>query len=652
MENHLEKHDREAKTQSKQVVSSIQDLDPVSILLVHEDPISLLALRSSLEPSQYQIDHTHSVQEALELSSRRDYAIVIVDLQTPSVDGLEILNRMRENEQTKATPVVFIGVNGREDRYIDQAYRLGVFDCMEKPIRIEALRAKVSILADLYRARTENSIQVKAASDEHLKQVTDMLPALVSYVDRQHRYRFVNKTYERWFLKPIQEVQGKHLRDVLGVKIYEELLPSIEAALSGQTVHFEMQMHYNSGVKVVETQYVPDIDQKTKQVRGVVVLVHDITDQIRLKESEKNARLKAEEAQQKLQSAITAGQMATWNVDLSTYSATISPEVKRIFSVETVEDEDVSSVIDRVIHPDDREEANRVLAKAVSERSPYSHEYRIIWPTGEERWILAQGNAVKDDTGTAVAYAGVIFDITRRKRAEQKVEEALRSRDEFLSIASHELKTPITPIKLQLQSLGRLAKKEEAISREKVRQVVESSDRQITRLAALIDDLLDVARINTGKLTLNSEEQDIVELVREACDRYLGQTPSGQTNYELHAPASIIARFDRLRIEQVVINMLTNAMKYAPGRPVQVEVTQYENRIQFSVRDFGIGIAPENLSRIFDRFERIHSSAHVGGLGLGLYISRQIIEAHGGRIWAQSEIGKGSTFSFDLPFAR
>jgi len=236
-------------------------------------------------------------------------------------------------------------------------------------------------------------------------------------------------------------------------------------------------------------------------------------------------------------------------------------------------------------------------------------------------------------------------------RILSELQEAVRARDEFLSIASHELRTPLTPIKLNLQRLGLMIRngKAEALPTDTIKKLVETSDRQLTRLTVLIDDLLDVARISAGRLTLNPEKQDLVAVITEACERYSAQAAGIGTTFELRAGGSVSLQFDRLRIEQVVINLLANAMKYAPGTRVTITVASTAAGAEVSVQDRGPGIANENLHRIFDRFERGDSSRSVGGLGLGLYISRQIVEAHGGRIRVESRLGQGATFLFDLP---
>jgi signal transduction histidine kinase len=229
--------------------------------------------------------------------------------------------------------------------------------------------------------------------------------------------------------------------------------------------------------------------------------------------------------------------------------------------------------------------------------------------------------------------------------------EAVRSRDEFLSIASHELRTPLTPMKIQIQSLKRAADsgKTENLSVERIQKVLAVSDKQLTRLTVLIDDMLDVARINAGKLTLNTETRDLCDLIREVTERLAQQAAASGIRFELGLPPSAVAAFDSLRVEQVMINLLTNAIKYASGKPVRISVEEEAEELRVSIRDNGEGIPKADLLRIFDRFERVGTSSTMPGLGLGLYISRQIVEAHGGKLWAESELGAGTVFKFTLP---
>lgn len=229
--------------------------------------------------------------------------------------------------------------------------------------------------------------------------------------------------------------------------------------------------------------------------------------------------------------------------------------------------------------------------------------------------------------------------------------EAITVRDEFLSIASHELRTPLTPLKLQLQSMARQFRtgKLQLENKDQVLKLVDSSDRQVNRLISLIDDLLDVSRISAGKLSLTLENINMKEMVQEVLGQFTSQLAESNMLLKTELEEAIFCQADRLRLEQVLINLLSNAFKYAPHTPVLVRLFRRENFARLEVKDGGKGISPENQRRIFDRFERVRDKNNIGGLGLGLYICRQIVEAHHGHIAVSSEPGEGATFIVEIP---
>ena len=238
-----------------------------------------------------------------------------------------------------------------------------------------------------------------------------------------------------------------------------------------------------------------------------------------------------------------------------------------------------------------------------------------------------------------------------RSQLYEDAKKAIEARDEFLSIASHELRTPLTPLKLQLQGLERHIKRGtvDQLPLEKMLNMIRTSDRQINRLSTLIDDLLDVSRITTGKLSLNRENFSLKEMINEVIVQYSLQLKNAQSNVDVVIEDDIVGNWDKVRIEQVVINLLTNAAKYAPNKPIHVKVGRDRDKGVIEVRDEGPGIAPQDQERIFKRFERVISKNNVGGLGLGLYISKQIIEAHHGKLSVESVLGEGALFRIELP---
>lgn len=227
-------------------------------------------------------------------------------------------------------------------------------------------------------------------------------------------------------------------------------------------------------------------------------------------------------------------------------------------------------------------------------------------------------------------------------RLYQEAQDAIRQREEFLSIAAHELKTPLTSIQLHVQMLRRRLP-------EDARRPVELFERQTVRLVTLVNQLLDVTRAGQGRLELRREEMDLAALAREVAARAREDLAAAGCRLELSCAEPVVGEWDRLRLDQVLTNLLSNAMKYGKGRPIHLATSTNGRTARLEVRDEGIGIAPEDRARVFDRFERAVSSRHYGGLGLGLYISRQIVEALGGSIRVEGRPGEGATFIVELP---
>lgn len=233
----------------------------------------------------------------------------------------------------------------------------------------------------------------------------------------------------------------------------------------------------------------------------------------------------------------------------------------------------------------------------------------------------------------------------------ETAQKAVEVRDSFLSIASHELKTPITSLKLHIQMTKREVKPAEGKLPDpgKLLHVLNRSEQQINRLARLVDDLLDVSRIEAGKLTLFPERVNLADLVRDVVDRYSDQARAAGCWLQVECDGNAFVRCDPFRMDQVVVNLLSNALKYGKGKPVRLRVGNEGGTVKLRVEDNGIGIRPERIDKIFERFERAEVHAGITGLGLGLYIVRSIVEAHGGEIFVESRVGQGSCFTLAVP---
>jgi signal transduction histidine kinase len=233
------------------------------------------------------------------------------------------------------------------------------------------------------------------------------------------------------------------------------------------------------------------------------------------------------------------------------------------------------------------------------------------------------------------------------QRLYRASKEAVAQRDEFLSVASHELRTPVTSLQLAVQSALTVG---DNAPPGFLRQALESAERQTRRLGRLVDALLDVSKIQAGRLELQKEPMDLVALVREVTALLAEDARRAGCEMRLLAGKEpLVGNWDKARLEQVVINLVSNAIKYGAGAPIEIAARSDGKRARFEVRDNGIGVPIAERGRIFERFERAVSARHYGGLGLGLYIVRRIVDAHGGHVAVESSQGEGARFVVELP---
>jgi len=250
-----------------------------------------------------------------------------------------------------------------------------------------------------------------------------------------------------------------------------------------------------------------------------------------------------------------------------------------------------------------------------------------------------------EDVALAEDLARLVASTVDTARLYRDAQGAIRERDEFLSIASHELKTPLTSLALQSESLRAAARRGDAEGAARKAEVVR---RNVKRLAALVASMLDVSRIRAGRLELELEDVDLAEVAREVVARFEDEAQRAGCTIALDAREPVVGRWDRLRVDQVLTNLLSNAVKYGAGRPIDVRVGTTGARAVLAVQDHGIGISAEDQRRIFDQFQRAVSERHYGGFGLGLWIVRSIVESLGGAVRVESAPGEGSTFVVEL----
>ena len=355
--------------------------------------------------------------------------------------------------------------------------------------------------------------------------------------------------------------------------------------------------------------------------------------------NQKTAEVELVKINQRLEIALEVGQLGSYEMNLATGKFEVSDQFRINYGL-SKNSQVTLDTISNLIVPAHRERVTNALAEAIKNKSVYNIEYQIQWPDKTLHWIKSSAKALYDENLKAIIFIGITVDITEHKQLQQQ-------KDDFLGIASHELKTPVTTIKAYSQLLETILLEKGDI---KEATMVTKMGSQVNRLTTLIGDLLDVTKINSGQLQLDNIIINFNELVKDILEDIKNTTPKINIEQNLLAVGNVYA--DKERIVQVITNLVTNAIKYSPNsNKIIIHTYLKDNEIVFCVEDFGVGISKENLVKVFEQFYRVRGNMQhtFSGLGLGLYISAEIIKRIGGRIWVESIEGKGTSFSFALP---
>jgi signal transduction histidine kinase len=367
---------------------------------------------------------------------------------------------------------------------------------------------------------------------------------------------------------------------------------------------------------------------------GVLVICNETTEKV-------NSYNQLESARNELAFIIEAAELATWDLDPETYRYVGNNRMKSWFGMSPDEEIDLERAL-QVIKKGDRQRVTEAIQKALSQGSDgnYNLIYSIINPLNNiERIVKAKGKAIFDAGGKPKRFSGILQDVTEEFQVQQR-------KDEFISIASHELKTPLTSLYASLQLMERFINA--GTKPDILYSLVNKATKNLNKLLHLMDDLMNVTKIQQGQLALNKVWFNPAELINNCCEHIRLE---GFYELVLSGDKNLMVFADSRQIEQVIANLVNNAVKYAPqSRRIELTIEKRQNEVEISVRDFGIGIDPEKIPHLFDRYYRVDSSGlQSSGFGLGLYICSEIISRHGGKIGVESELNKGSKFWFTIP---
>ncbi len=482
------------------------------------------------------------------------------------------------------------------------------------------------------------------AREQQLRHMADAMPALISYVGRDRRYLFVNRLYETWFRRPVAELTGRTVDEVLGPEAMQRAGRYIDQALRGERVAFELEAPYPGGPRWVNAQYQPDVDP-AGHVAGFSVFVFDITERKLAEEAlrQSEARLRAVLDHLSVGVGLTdqEGRLLLSNATMRAYT----PEWIPSRDAARIDRWQAADTDGRPLPPERWPSRRALLGETVRP----GVEFRFRGDDGADSWLLVSAVPLRTATGEATGAIVVVQDITAHKRTNEALQAADRRKDEFIATLAHELRNPLAAIR----NAAMVLQKRGATDADSQR-MPEVIDRQLQHMSRLLEDLLDVSRLAHDKLTLRRQRLELAEIVRmaiETCRPQLDGAGHELTVALTDAPLHVDA--DPVRLAQVFANLISNAAKYtrAPGH-LRIVAERRGDEVVVSVKDDGVGIPAEMLPHLFELFsqgERVSERAQ-GGLGVGLALVRRLIHLHGGRVEAKSEgRDRGSEFLVRLP---
>jgi len=625
---------------------------PWRIVIADDNPDDRREIRRLLltgSESRYEFMECECAAEALRLvmeSPTQKPDCLLLDFYMPDMDAPELLPALLAADGLTACPVLVI--TGRADpSHGREVLRLGAQDFIGKEwLSAPALSRAVENAIERWMMGRELRAGRRALEvrERELSTLADNTPDLLTRLDRVHRIVFVNAAVTRATGLPVEEILGRTIREL---RIPEQLCDRWEAAVArvlqyGTTEDMEFTYEGPAGLAHYASRLVPEFeaDGRIYQVLGVT---RDIT-QLRRQESS------ARESAERLQLALAAAQAGAWSWDIRSGAIEWSAENYVLYGQSPSLGPPLHGDWFSTVHPDDRANVDRAMRDTLSRKvAEFRAEFRVLWADGDMRWILGIGKAEFDEAGEAVRMIGINLDIHDRKRIEKALQDEDRRKDEFLATLSHELRNPLAPLTTGLEVL-RLAPAGAAVAVSALGVM----ERQLTHLVRLVDDLMDVSRIRSGKIEMKVEVVSIGDVVRQAVEACQPLIEKALQRLDVVVePTHITVTGDEMRLTQVLTNVLSNAAKYtANGGHILLQAGIEDGQVLLRVVDDGVGIAPAMLSEVFELFAQVDTSRHRagGGLGIGLSLVRKLVTLHGGTVLCDSRgLGLGTTVEIRLP---
>jgi PAS domain S-box-containing protein len=556
--------------------------------------------------------------------------LVLSDIMMPIMDGTAMLKHIRASADHVSLPVIFLSARAGEEARIN-GLEAGADDYLVKPFSAAELLTKVKaqIKISTIRRRAEHQLR------DLLKQApvaiaifrgTNHIIELANERMLQYWGRTAEETFNRPMVESLPELKAQGF-DVIMDKAYH----------SGERFFVNEVPVYVNRYGSTDTVYtsltLEPLKNEDDTITGIMAVAADVTEQV-------NARKELEKTTDTLQLAMDAAGMGNWRTVWGTGDFVFSEQARIIYGVPqglTLSFDDALAMV----VPEHREQLLESIRQAVEKKGKFDEDYQIQpYNGGRKKWLNTSGKTELNDRGEVKSVIGTILDITEAK------EDALR-KDDFIGMVSHELKTPLTSLSGYSQILNMHAQKiDDAFLKDKIEKILN----QVRKMDTLINGFLNVSRLESGKIQLNKQPFPVNPLIREILEDLSVRTASHQISFYEGEEVTVVA--DRDKIGTVLSNLISNAVKYSPeGLQIVVRSQVEERSVIISVSDEGMGISQPDLDKLFDRYYRAENkqTQNISGFGIGLYLCSEIIRRHKGRIWAESEVGKGSIFYFSVP---
>ena len=640
---------------------------PPRILIVDDERPNRELLKVMLTPEGFLPLTAASGEDALAMVAQQPPDLILLDIMMPGMDGYQVAAKLKGDLSTRNIPVIMVtALDDRNARMLGLS--AGAEDFLTKPVDRAELCVRVRNLLrlkafgdyhDKYSQMLEGEVVSRTAVlAERTKQAAvlteqaallDLAQDAIVVRDMDDRILFWSRGAEVLYGWLSREAIGRRTGELLRTE-FSESAEKIEATLlrqgqwEGEAIH-----HKRDDTRVIVASRWALQRDAADAPRRVLTINNDITDR---KRGDAERRLLTE----RLSLATAVAKIGVWEWDLASNTLTWDATMFDIYGLPPM----VPMPFARwsaAIHPDDLPAVEATLQRAIHEKGQAAADFRVVLADGSFRRVSAVERVILDERGNVSRVIGVDMDVTERKEAAEALEQSrqaqIQFKDAFLSHVSHELRSPLTAIK-QFSSIllsgvaGELNKEQ-----HEYQQIVQ---RNIGQLQAMIDDLLEVTRLETGKLTVEPDRVSISDAVTDALDTLRGTARGKGITLSGDVPADLpLAYADQTRLRQILIILLDNAIKFTPdGGSVAIRARLLEQErscLLLEVSDTGDGISPEVGERIFERLYQVSEpgTASRKGLGLGLYICKELVTRQGGRIWVESQPEKGSIFSFTLP---